>query len=235
MNTIFQKFFGNKTSYFKNLEKNYNDKRFHPYKVNALVFRSQECLDELKKISSIDEISAIQSKLHNDNVLNYLYNRWNPTFVFISLHEIYVFKFYEDDDNYTLPYNGNINKILTTLSSGLSLATNLEFSGSYVEFEEDNDIYEYILIKQKECYRNYLNMIWSKFGPSNNGKYPSMNQIEEYIQNTPHLNNTDDQNKYGIFIKHSSTKNVHVKGSDDWTVMNYKDIKNQFVYFTSKF
>ena len=231
MTDFLQKLFGDKTSYFKSLEKRCNDRRFHPYKVNALTFRSQECLDELKKVTSMEDIETIQSKLHNDNMLNYLYNRWNPTFIYVSLHEIYVFKFYEDDDNYTLPYNGNINKVLTTLSSGLSLATNLEFSGSYVEFENDSDIYEYILSKQKDCYRNYLNTVWSRLGTGySNGMYPSMGQIEEYIQNNPHLNESNNH-KNGIFIKHVSSKNL----SKDWTIMNSRDIKNKFVYFTSKF
>jgi hypothetical protein len=231
MSDIFQKLFGNKSSYFKNLEKKCNANRFHPYKINGLIFRSQECLDELKKIVSIEDIQTIQSKLHNDNMLNYLYNRWNPTFIYVTLHEIYVFKFYEEDDHYTLPYNGNINKNITTLSSGLSLATNLEFSASYIEFDDDSDIYEYVLLKQKECYRNYLNIVWSRLlKPNNlNGVYPSMTYIEEYIKNGD-LKESDNH-KNGIFIKHVSSKNL----SKDWTIMNSRDIKNKFVYFTSKF
>lgn len=224
MTNFLQKFFEG-GFYFKNLEKNFNQQTFHPYKINALIFRSQECLNELKNVKSVDEISNIVSKLTNDNVLNYLYNRWNPSFIYVSTHEIYVFKFYEEDDNYTLPYNGNINKILTTLTSGVSLATNLEFSASFVEFDNDSDIYEYIASKQKDHRRNYLNLCWSRFGPvSERGTYPPLDQIESYFNKLE----LDLKNLKGSFIKHASSPSVG-EPPVDWAIM--RDVKTKFVYF----
>lgn len=215
---------------FKNLEKRCNGKSLHPYKVNVITFRSQECLDALKKINKMEDVGNIQEKLCHDNILNVLYNRWNPTFLYITLYEVHVVKFYEENDNYTLLYNGNINKILTSLSSAMSLASNLEFSASYVEFDNDNDVYPYICSKQKECYRNALNIFWSKIYLKGefNGIFPEMNQIEKMVNDEDHfLNNY----KYGIFIK-QGTRNL----SKEWSVMSPKVLenKNKFVYFTTR-
>lgn len=221
MTNFLKKFFEG-GSYFKNLEKKYNERAFHPYKINVLIFRSQECLNELKGVKSVEEINKIISKLTNDNVLNYLYNRWNPSFIYVSMHEIYVFKFYEEDDHYSIPYNGNINKILTTLSSGISLATNLEFSASFIEFDNDSDIYDYIASKRKDHRRNYLNLCWSRLGPiSKPGNFPTLDQIESYF----HKLDLNLGNLNGYFIKHASSPNVHLPNDNDndneeWDVMN---------------
>jgi hypothetical protein len=153
------------------------------------------------------------------------------------MHEIYVVKFYEEDDDYTVLYNGNVNKVLTTLTSGLSIALNLELSASFVEFDDDRDIYDFLTIKKKECYKNLMNIIWMKFlGPYSEpsahtiGMYPSLSEIEEILNDHADLKMSLRENfKNGMCIKHL-TKKIH-KIPKDWSMMMTNDAKNKFVYF----
>lgn len=210
---------------FQKLVEKYNGAKMHPYKINVMSFKSKTVLKKIKNSNCTDAMSSIQEMLYNPTVLTSLYEKWNPSLIFVTLNEIHVIKFYdEDNDSSTVLYNGNINKVLTTLVSVISLGTGFEFSGSFVEFDRDEDLLEFISLKQKEMYRNVLNFIWYKNENSKDGFTPSMQSIEESIGYL-----IKENLRYGVFVKHSE----NFKNESNWCVFGKIDNTSKFINYTS--
>lgn len=205
---------------FKCLYKKYNNATMHPYKINILTFKSSDVTKKIRNANSLESISQIQSLLYNENVLEKIYEKWNPTVIFIGLSEIHLIKMYEEDDDYTLLYGGNIHKVLTTLVSTISLTTGFEFSGSFIELDRDEDLLEFVALKQKEIYRNVLNFLWD----GNRGFTPSMKTIQEAGKEVNRENL-----KYGVFIK-TGSQFYKTGDSTDWYILGST---SKWIHYTS--
>lgn len=203
---------------FKCLYNKYNGATMHPYKINIMTFKSSDVIKKIRNANSLESISQIQSLLYNENLLEKVYEKWNPTVIFVGLSEIHLIKMYEEDDDYTLLYSGNIHKVLTTLVSTISLSTGFEFSGSFIELDRDEDLIEFIALKQKEIHRNVLNFLWK----GDRGFTPKMKTIQETVE-------VDKENlKYGVFVK---TGSQFYKNTDSWWCVLGSNSK--WIHYTS--
>jgi hypothetical protein len=213
-------FFQTTEEKFKCLYNKYNSATMHPYKINIMSFKSPDVTKKIRNANSLESISQIQSLLCNENLLEKVYEKWNPSVVFISLSEIYLIKMYEEDDDYTLLYGGNIHKVLTTLSSTISLATGFEFSGSFIELDRDEDLLEFVALKQKEIYRNSLNFLWD----GDRGFTPSIKTLQETGKEV----NVENL-KYGVFIK---TGTQFYKSGTDVCILGPSDSNGKWIHYT---
>lgn len=221
-------FFTDVKTKFEQLYKKYNGAKMHPYKINVMTFKSKDILKKVKSANSLEVLTQIQELLYNENFLSKIHEKWNPTCVFVTLGEIHVVKKYEEDDHYTLLYNGNIHKVLTSLTSIVSLATGFEFSGSFIEFDNDSDILDFIEIKQRELYRNVLNFHWGNCIGRGTGFPPSMNEIEENLD-VEIPNNL----KYGIFVKRESQENdTSNETMNNWSIFGKKVTQKKYFNYT---
>lgn len=209
-------------SQFKRLYEKYNGTTMHPYKINVMTFKTKS---QLKKCTSCEELSKMQNRFLNQTSLSELYNTWNPTFILVTLNEIHVIKYYEEDDHYTLLYNGNIHKVLTTLTSIISIGSGMQWSGSFIEFDRDEDVLDFIQWKQHELYRNVLNFIWNR--EVEVGFTTSMSVIEKYVED--HHIDIPSTLKHGLFIKQFKDMDTN----KNWCVLGKIESADKWVYYTT--
>jgi hypothetical protein len=229
-------FFTDSKTKFQQLYKKFNGAKMHPYKINLMTFKSKDILKKIKYANSLEVLTQLQELLYNENFLSKVHEKWNPTCVFVTLGEIHLLKKYEEDDDYTLLYNGNIHKVLTSLTSIVSLSTGFEFSGSFIEFDNDSDIVDFIEIKQRELYRNVLNFYWANKDTGNEiGFPPPMKDIEDNLDLK-----IPDNLKYGVFVKRNrdyvETFGIcrpDDKGTDsNWSVFGKVVTQTKYTTFT---
>jgi hypothetical protein len=151
------------------MEKNvstFNGRRIHPYKPFVVSINARKLLKDLKKKTPIED-KVLQMNNHYQmmsQIAKGLYDYFDPTFIYYFNNEIHLV-FYYDDNKYI--FNGNVNKLLTSISSyATMMATKVNplnddafFTGTYIEFNKDYETFNYIIWRQFDCYRNTMSVL----------------------------------------------------------------------------
>jgi hypothetical protein len=159
-----------KTRMKKNIDK-LNSAKCHYYKPHIVSIKSYQILDFLNKVTTFNEkvkiLELFQQILYES--IKPLYKNCSPNMVYTFLDEIHLVFFYNEYGNYI--YDGNINKILTTMTSSISvnfckqlqlhgIDLDFIFSGQIVEFDKDYETLNYLIWRQNDCKRNTLTLLY---------------------------------------------------------------------------
>lgn len=173
---------------------NKNNKTCHPYKPFIVSLKSRQILsyfnyltcieDKLKFIDKFNEIMVEISKK--------IYMKYDPHMIYTFHDEIHLVFFYNENGNYI--YAGNMNKIVTTFVSYISIemsklftkkSIELDFvyTGQLIEFEQDYEVLNYLVWRQLDCKRNIITLLYKCINLKDNNSKDNKN------------NNTKDNNK----------------------------------------
>lgn len=139
---------------------NQNSTQVHCFKPFVISLKNKTISKTLNKLEDLnDKVKHIQE--HNkilQEIGKVLYLYFDPRFVYSFNNEINLVFFYNDNGNYI--YDGNINKLLTSVASMASVLysekTNSKgfFTANVVEFDIDHEVLNYIVWRQYDCVRN---------------------------------------------------------------------------------
>ncbi len=148
----------------------YNDRAFHCYKPFVITVKSKQLLSYINKVTDIKtKLEFLTS--YNDilvSVCERLYHDYDPTMIYAFNNEITLVFFYNDYGDYK--YNGNINRLLTSVASDASLHMykklqesqidlHTSFSATCVEFSDDYEVMNYVIWRQMDCKRNTITLL----------------------------------------------------------------------------
>lgn len=154
----------------KNIDK-LNSAKCHYYKPHIISIKSYQILDFLNTITGFNEkvqsLELFQKILYES--IKPLYKNCSPNMVYTFLNEIHLVFFYNDQGNYI--YDGNINKIITMMTSSVSvnfckelyklgIDFDFTFTGKIVEFDKDYETLNYLIWRQNDCRRNTLTLLY---------------------------------------------------------------------------
>jgi hypothetical protein len=168
----------NKFNYNSSLEKRMkriiekdNGKKCHCYKPRIVSLKSRTLLNFINNINvikdKVDLLEIINKMLIN--VSKKLYLRFYPTMIYTFHNEINLVFFY--DENGESMYDGNFNKILTSIVSYTSIlfVKELEkndifleflFDAHLIEFDKDYETLNFLIWRQFECKRNTITLLY---------------------------------------------------------------------------
>lgn len=190
------------------LNKN-NSSKVHPYK-NFVVTLSSSSL--LKKHKS--DLKTKNDSLHTlfVDTCKYLVEKYDCTIGYTCNNEIHLGFHYNDNGDH--PFDGNINKLLSSLASSASYFFTMAnvifnethdtfnddpcFSAKIVEFNEDHDILNYFIYRQNYSYNNNLVDLYKNL-TNTQGDTLSIELMEDYLRQ--HNVDIPKWLLYGTFMK----------------------------------
>jgi hypothetical protein len=168
----------------KEIIKKDNGKKCHPYKPYIVSLKSRTLLNLINKVKNetsekyksiiedkIDLIEMINTILIN--VSKKLYLKFDPTIIYTFHNEINIVFFYKE--NGECIYDGNMNKILTSIVSYASIVFSKEFEknrvkdvedldfifdGHLIEFDKDYETLNFLIWRQFVCKRNTISLLY---------------------------------------------------------------------------
>ena len=171
----------NKNSLKKRMEAaiiKHNGETRHFFKPYVISLKSKTILKYLKNNTKNTE--DFQTKIELLNTLNNvlinacrkMYNKFDPVMIYAFNNEINLAFFYNDKGEDR--YDGNINKILTSIVSYASVLVSKElekseiyldlvFDGHFIEFDIDHEILNYFIWRQFDCKRNTITLLYKSF------------------------------------------------------------------------
>ena len=155
----------------KTLVKTYNGNKCHYYRPHIVSLRSKQILAYLNKVTELtDKVMMLKTfqKIFT-NVCKKLLDKYDPHVIYTFSNEIHVVFYYNDYGNFL--YDGNVNKILTSLVSYASILVaseltkldiNLDFcfEGTFVEIKQDYEALNYLIARQFACKVNTINLLY---------------------------------------------------------------------------
>ena len=173
------------------LVKKYNGNTFESYKPYIITIKSKEILEYVNFTKNSIKDKIINWNVYNKillNVSNDCYNRFSPNMIYSFNDEIHMV-FYNMND-YPELYNGNINKMLTTVSSFVTrqftkefVSKNIDFeftlNAKYVQFDTEYETLNYLIWRQNDCKRNNIITLYKYY--NNNVSYMSLLDITQKL------------------------------------------------------
>ena len=167
------------------IERN-NGKIRHCYKPYIISIKSKSLLTHINNIKNNSKYkSIIEDKVNLLNIINEvlievsrkIYLKFDPTMIYTFNNEINIVFFY--NENGESIYDGNINKILTSIVSYASICISKElekqsalldfiFDGHFIEFDKDYEILNFLIWRQFECKRNIITLLYKCLHNKNN-------------------------------------------------------------------
>ena len=140
-----------------------------------------------------------------------MYNKFDPVMIYAFNNEINLAFFY--NDNGEDRYDGNINKILTSIVSYASVLVSKElekseiyldlvFDGHFIEFDIDHEILNYFIWRQFDCKRNTITLLYKSF--YNTDDIQDLN-LDDMKYTLPNVN---DKLLTGNIIKNDLTEHI---------------------------
>lgn len=151
--------------------KKHNDTKCHGFKPFIVTLKSKNLMTYINRLNDYDnkvkELELLQDLLFK--VSKKLYIKYDPNLIYTFQNEINVIFYYNDQGNYI--YDGNINKMLTSMSSYVSteltklfllenIKVDLYFSAQFVEFDIDYEVLNYLVWRQMDCKRNTITLLY---------------------------------------------------------------------------
>lgn len=177
---FFCKFFNNGKNEEYNLSdrmteliKKHNNKSVYYYTSCIISLKSRKLLYYVNKMSTADEKLHFYKK-YNElliKVCEKTYSYFDPSCIYTFNNEIHIV--YNYDANLGYMFNGNINKLLTSIASYVGIQMNNElqkqnvdlpdlfFDGIILEFTKNEEMLNYLIWRQHDCYRNSLSNVYA--------------------------------------------------------------------------
>jgi len=155
----------------RNLIKKYNDTKCHGFKPFIITLKSKNLMTYINRLNDynnkIKELENLQDLLFK--VSKKLYIKYDPNLIYTFQNEINMVFYYNKKGDYI--YDGNINKMLTSMSSYISteltklfllenIKVDLYFSAQFIEFDIDYEILNYLVWRQMDCRRNTITLLY---------------------------------------------------------------------------
>lgn len=155
----------------RDLIKKHNATKCHGFKPFIVTLKSKNLMTYINRLNDYDnkvkELELLQDLLFK--VSKKLYIKYDPNLIYTFQNEINVIFYYNDQGNYI--YDGNINKMLTSMSSYVSteltklfllenIKVDLYFSAQFVEFDIDYEVLNYLVWRQMDCKRNTITLLY---------------------------------------------------------------------------
>lgn len=148
-----------------------NNDRWHYFKPHIVTLKSKQILKYINSVISIEDKLKVLDFFNQIaiNVSNKLEKRFNPTVIYTFHDEIHLVFFYNDNGDSL--YNGNKNRILTTITSFASVEMtkellknhvdiSFEYNGKLIEFHKDYETLNYLIYRQVDCKRNTILLLY---------------------------------------------------------------------------
>ena len=164
----------------KEIIKKDNGKTCHSYKPHIVSLKSKILLNLINKVKNETPYkSAIEDKIDLIEIINKilidvskkLYLKFDPTIIYTFHNEINIVFFYKE--NGECIYDGNMNKILTSIVSYASIVFSKElekyidnvnkeivFDGHLIEFDIDYETLNFLIWRQFVCKRNTISLLY---------------------------------------------------------------------------
>jgi tRNA(His) 5'-end guanylyltransferase len=139
-----------------------------PYVISL---KSKNILKYINHLTNIDEKLEVMTKLNDilQNVCNKIYNQFDVHLMYSFNNEINLI--FKHKQMYDLPYNGNIARILSNITSYVTkyymeemnkyeLSMQPIFEARYIEFDQEYEVLNYIIWRQLDCKRNNLSLLY---------------------------------------------------------------------------
>jgi tRNA(His) 5'-end guanylyltransferase len=215
-------------SRMKNLESKYNSKSCHPYKPHIFSLKSKKLLCYINEMSSLNDKMKFYNVYNSmlRSVCSKLYDRFDPSMIYTFNNEIHLVFYYNEDGNYQ--YEGNINKLLTNITSYASIIMNeslkenkmemdFTFDSTFVEFDLEYECLNYIVWRQLDCKRNVVTLLYKCH---KNDKTLNLTGIKlkdlqnELYANYPNFKQEINNLMYGTVLKKEIIKTENNSESD---------------------
>lgn len=201
-----------------NLIRKYNNNNVHYYKSFVVSLKSRGVLNYVNKLSTVDEKLNFYQEYNKVlvKVCEKLYGYFDPSCIYTFNNEIHLIYHYNNYGNYM--FNGNINRLLTSISTfaAIEMSKNLKLSnielnnmfyeGTFVQFNKKYEVLNYLIWRQHDCYRNTLSNVYTCY---KNGSLEK-EQREKNVLHNIKLNEIEDELKrfdikddvlYGMLVK----------------------------------
>jgi hypothetical protein len=149
----------------------HNSKRCHGFKPFIITLKSKSILDYLNHLTNYDDkvkqLELVQQVFFN--VSKSIYTKFDPNLVYTFENEINIVFFYNDSGIFL--FDGNVNRLISTLASYTSIQVYKEllrsgvdlessFSGQFIEFDIDYEVLNYLVWRQMDCRRNTITLLY---------------------------------------------------------------------------
>lgn len=225
-----------KTRMQNSLDK-YNGKKFDDYKPYIISLKSKEILEYLNFPKENINMQLDTWRQYNSllqEVVRSSYNRFNPTMMYAFNDEIH-FVFYNITD-YTDVYNGNVNRLMTTITSFVSRVFTKEFMkndidfeftfhAKYIQFNLEYETLNYLVWRQLDCKRNNTITLFKYF--NNNTTYMTLEDVTQNLCHNLKDNNINYTDLYDIIYGFVVKKElIYVEKGDDIIARKVFNVSN---------
>lgn len=247
----------NQTCIYSSLEKRMkriiekdNGKKCHFYKPYIVSIKSRALLDLINKVNKSKYKSSIENKIDLIEKINSilidvskkLYLKFDTTIIYTFHNEINLVFFY--NENGESIYDGNMNKILTSIISYASILFSKElekhdifldftFDGHLIEFDIDYEILNFLIWRQFECKRNTITLLYKCL---HNKKETNNLSLDDMKYNLPIV---PPELFIGNILKKRNFKslieNTKENTENDKIIKNRKKIGIEYFYFHKNF
>jgi hypothetical protein len=171
----------------------YNDKKCHwfqPFVISLKCKSLMKYVNELKKFDKkTKQLNELQDIMFE--VSKMLYAKYDPHLIYTFQNEINLVYNYNDQGNYI--YDGNINKMLTSITSYTSvfftkylmkhnIDLDVNFFAQFVQFNIGYEVLNYLIWRQMDCKRNTISLLYKCFN------------FEDFLSMTESIDNMSIEN-----------------------------------------
>lgn len=234
-----------------------NGKKCHFYKPYIVSIKSRALLDLINKVnrstykSSIENKIDLIEKINNIliNVSKKLYLKFDPTIIYTFHSEINLVFFY--NENGESIYDGNMNKILTSIISCASILFSKElekhdilldftFDGHLIEFDIDYEILNFLIWRQFECKRNTITLLYKCLHNKKETNDLSLDDMKYNLPIVPpelFIGNILKKRNFKSLIENPLNENTKVNENteNNKIIKNRKKIGVEYFYFHNNF
>jgi hypothetical protein len=150
---------------------NYNNKKCHGFQPFVISLKCKSLMRYINELKTFDKKTNQLNELQDImlEIGKMLYAKYDPHLIYTFQNEINLVYNYNDQGNYI--YDGNINKMLTSITSYVSvfftkclmkhnIDLDVNFFGQFVEFNIDYEVLNYLIWRQMDCKRNTISLLY---------------------------------------------------------------------------
>lgn len=155
----------------RKLVTSYNNKKCHGFQPFVISLKCKSLMKYINELKTFDKKTKQLNELQDImfEVSKMLYAKYDPHLIYSFQNEINLVYNYNDQGNYI--YDGNINKMLTSITSYTSvfftkylmkhnIDLDVNFFGQFVEFNIDYEVLNYLIWRQMDCKRNTISLLY---------------------------------------------------------------------------
>jgi hypothetical protein len=149
----------------------YNNRKCHGFQPFVISLKCKSLMKYINGLKTFEkktkQLNELQDMMFEAGKM--LYAKYDPHLIYTFQNEINLVYNYNDQGNYI--YDGNINKMLTSITSYVSvfftkclmkhnIDLDVNFFGQFVEFKTDYEILNYLIWRQMDCKRNTISLLY---------------------------------------------------------------------------